>query len=414
MATVGQLAAAALACVTESKIIYTHTDEAPALATYSFLPIVRAFARAADVVVETRDISLAGRIVSQFPDYVDADKQISDDLAELGELATTPAANIIKLPNISASIPQLQAAIRELQQRGYAVPDYPEDPRDERQKVIKAKYAKVLGSAVNPVLREGNSDRRVAAAVKAYARSHPHSMGVWNSESKTHVAHMSSGDFYGNEQSAVVESAGVLRIELAGSDGVTTALKEVTVDAGDVVGASMMSWRALQAFFAQSIADARAQGLLLSLHLKATMMKVSDPIMFGHAVREYYSDVFEKHGAVFRTLGVDPDNGIGDAYSAQGFDGASAQLNQTIYEGSVTFRYDSTRTESRLARLEVETHLIVMFVTWVGLAYLLGRKARTPDERWLPGLMSLAMIAKLGGSWIRHDVLYLVYHRSGD
>ena len=243
------------------------------------------------------------------------DRRRPDDLAELGEIAKTPDANIIKLPNISASIPQLQAAIRELQQRGYAVPDYPEDPRDERQKAIKAKYAKVLGSAVNPVLREGNSDRRVAAAVKAYARSHPHSMGVWSRDSKTHVAHMPAGDFYGSEQSAVIAEAGALRIELIGADGTTTVLKEgIKVDANDVVGASVMSRRALQTFFAKSIDDARAEGILLSLHLKATMMKVSDPIMFGHAVREYYKDVFEKHDAVFQSLGVDPDNGIGDVY----------------------------------------------------------------------------------------------------
>ena len=299
-----------------TRILYTYTDEAPALATYSLLPIIQAFTRAAGVVVETRDISLAGRILASFPDELPPDKRRPDDLAELGEIAKTPEANIIKLPNISASIPQLQAAIRELQQHGYAVPDYPEEPRDDRQKAIKAKYAKVLGSAVNPVLREGNSDRRVAAAVKAYARSHPHSMGAWSRDSKTHVVHMTAGDFYGSEQSAVIADAGSLRIELTGADGATTVLKEgIKVDANDVVGASVMSRRALQTFFAESIDEARAEGILLSLHLKATMMKVSDPIMFGHAVREYYKDVFEKHAATFQSLGVDPDNGIGDAYS---------------------------------------------------------------------------------------------------
>ena len=299
-----------------TRILYTYTDEAPALATYSLLPIIQAFTRAAGLAVETRDISLAGRILAAFPDELSPDRRRPDDLAELGEIAKTPAANIIKLPNISASIPQLQAAIRELQQHGYAVPDYPENPSDDRQKSIKAKYAKVLGSAVNPVLREGNSDRRVAAAVKAYARAHPHSMGAWSSDSKTHVTHMADGDFYGSEQSAVISSAGTLRIELAGADGTTTLLKDgIKVDADDVVGASVMSRRALQTFFAESIAEAKAQGLLLSLHLKATMMKVSDPIMFGHAVREYYKDVFENHAAVFQTLGVDPDNGIGDAYA---------------------------------------------------------------------------------------------------
>ena len=299
-----------------TRILYTYTDEAPALATYSLLPIVQAFTRAAGVVVETRDISLAGRILASFPDELPPGKRRTDDLAELGEIATTPDANIIKLPNISASIPQLQAAIRELQQHGYPVPDYPEEPGDEQQRNIKAKYARVLGSAVNPVLREGNSDRRVASAVKAYARAHPHSMGAWTSASRTHVAHMTGGDFYSSEQSAVVAGNSVLRIELTGTDGTSTILKDgVKAAAGDVVGASVMSRRALQAFFAQSIADARSAGLLLSLHLKATMMKVSDPIMFGHAVREYYRDVFEKHAALFETLGVDPDNGVGDVYS---------------------------------------------------------------------------------------------------
>src|SRR5687768_8572815 len=300
----------------QPRILYTYTDEAPALATYSLLPIIQAFTRAAGVIVETRDISLAARIIASFSDELTADRRRPDDLAELGEIAKTPEANIIKLPNISASIPQLQAAIRELQQRGYAVPDYPEEPRNEQEKTIKAKYAKVLGSAVNPVLREGNSDRRVAAAVKAYARSHPHSMGAWSRDSKTHVTHMTGGDFYGSEQSAVIAEAGALRIELIGGDGAATILKEgITVDASDVVGASVMSRRALQTFFAKSIDDARAEGILLSLHLKATMMKVSDPIMFGHAVREYYKDVFEKHTATFQSLGIDPDNGIGDAYS---------------------------------------------------------------------------------------------------
>src|SRR5687767_13155614 len=251
--------------MTPARILYTYTDEAPALATYSLLPIIQAFARAAGVVVETRDISLAGRILASFPEDLPADSRRPDDLTELGEVAKTPDANIIKLPNISASIPQLQAAIRELQQHGYPVPDYPEDPSDDREKAIKAKYAKVLGSAVNPVLREGNSDRRVASAVKAYARTHPHSMGTWSRDSKTHVTHMTGGDFYGSEQSAVIAEAGALRIELIGGDGAATMLKEgITVDASDVVGASVMSRRALQTFFAKSIDDARAEGILLS------------------------------------------------------------------------------------------------------------------------------------------------------
>ena len=299
-----------------AKIIYTYTDEAPALATYSLLPIIQAFTRAAGVVVETRDISLAGRILANFPEYLPADRRQSDDLAELGELAKTPEANIIKLPNISASVPQLQGAIKELQQQGYPLPDYPEDPQTDEAKQIKARYAKVLGSAVNPVLREGNSDRRVATPVKEYARTHPHSMGKWNKDSKTHVAHMSGGDFFGSEQSAVITTRGTLRIELTDSHGQTTVLKEsVAVDAGDILAAQTMNVRALQAFYAKAIDEAKADGVLLSLHLKATMMKVSDPIMFGHAVRAFYRDVFDKHAATFESLGVSPDNGIGDVYA---------------------------------------------------------------------------------------------------
>ena len=299
-----------------AKIIYTYTDEAPALATYSLLPIIQAFTRAAGVVVETRDISLAGRILASFPDRLPPDRRKSDDLAELGRLAKTPDANIIKLPNISASIPQLKSAIKELQQQGYPVPDYPEEPRNDEEKAIKAAYAKVLGSAVNPVLREGNSDRRVATSVKEYAKSHPHSMGAWSKDSKSHVSHMSGGDFYANEQSVVVSASGWLRIELTDTSGKTTVLKEgVAVTEGDVIAASVMSRRALTEFFAKEIEDAKAKGVLLSLHLKATMMKVSDPIMFGHAVRAYYRDVFDKHAATFEELGVDADNGIGDVYA---------------------------------------------------------------------------------------------------
>jgi isocitrate dehydrogenase len=299
-----------------AKIIYTHTDEAPALATYSLLPIIQAFTRAAGIVVETRDISLAGRILANFPDHLPADRRQADDLAELGELAKTPEANIIKLPNISASVPQLQAAIKELQQHGYPVPDYPEDPQTDEAKQIKARYAKVLGSAVNPVLREGNSDRRVATPVKEYARTHPHSMGKWSKDSKSHVAHMSGGDFFGSEQSAVVATPGTLRIELTDTHGQTTVLKDsIKVGAGDLLAAQAMNVRALQAFYAKAIDEAKAEGVLLSLHLKATMMKVSDPIMFGHAVRTYYKDVFDKHAATFESLGVSPNNGIGDVYA---------------------------------------------------------------------------------------------------
>ncbi len=298
-----------------SKIIYTKTDEAPALATFSLLPIVQAFTHAADVGVETRDISLAGRIIASFPENLTAEQRQDDALAELGEIAKTPEANIIKLPNISASIPQLKAAIKELQDLGFAIPAYEEEGDDAAQ-AVKARYARVLGSAVNPVLREGNSDRRVAAPVKAYAKANPHSMGEWSASSKSHVASMHQGDFYGSEQSAVMQAAGNLKIELAGDDGVSRVLKEKTpVMAGEVVDAAVMSCAALCAFYEQSIADAQAQGILLSLHLKATMMKVSDPIMFGHAVNVYYQDVFEKYADTFAQLGVDTRNGLGDVYT---------------------------------------------------------------------------------------------------
>ena len=297
-----------------SKIFYTLTDEAPALATYSFLPIVQAYLEAADITVETRDISLAGRIIASFPENLTDEQKQSDALTELGEMAKTPEANIIKLPNISASIPQLNAAIKELQALGYAIPDYPKDNDDAQG--IKARYAKVLGSAVNPVLREGNSDRRVAAPVKEYAQKHPHTMGAWSADSKSHVASMSEGDFYSSEQSAVIKSAGNVKIEWQGDDGETRVFKEKTpLLIGEVIDATVMSRQALCAFFEQSITDAKSQGVLLSLHLKATMMKVSDPIIFGHAVNVYYRDVFEKHASTFQQLGVDSRNGLGDVYA---------------------------------------------------------------------------------------------------
>ncbi|EMR03713.1 NADP-dependent isocitrate dehydrogenase [Cesiribacter andamanensis] len=299
-----------------SKIIYTITDEAPALATYSLLPIIQAFAKPAGIAVETRDISLAGRILAAFPERLSAGQQQADDLAYLGELAKTPQANIIKLPNISASIPQLTAAIKELQGQGYPIPDYPADPQNEEQKDIKARYAKVLGSAVNPVLREGNSDRRVAAPVKEYAKKNPHKMGKWSPDSKSHVAHMQEGDFYGSEKSVVVEQAGNVKIEFVGADGSTKTLKEKTsLTAGEVIDAAVMRRKALRAFLEKEIADAKAQGVLLSLHLKATMMKVSDPIMFGHAVTVFFKEVFEKHAALLKEAGVDPNNGLGDLYA---------------------------------------------------------------------------------------------------
>jgi isocitrate dehydrogenase len=302
--------------MTTAKIIYTLTDEAPALATYSLLPIVQAFTRSAGIAVETRDISLAGRVIANFPEALSGAQRQSDDLTELGELAKTPQANIIKLPNISASLPQLKAVITELNAQGVAIPQYPEDPKDEAQQKLKTRFAKVLGSAVNPVLREGNSDRRVAKAVKNYAKTHPHSMGAWKSDSPTHVASMSGGDFYGNEQAALVGQAGSLRIEFTDATGKVTVLKDaIKVQAAELISSTFMQAAALRAFFEAQIQDAKARGLLLSLHLKATMMKISDPIMFGHAVTVYFSDVFAKHAALFAQLGVDPNNGIGDVYA---------------------------------------------------------------------------------------------------
>ncbi|GHG71815.1 isocitrate dehydrogenase, NADP-dependent [Alishewanella longhuensis] len=299
-----------------AKIIYTITDEAPALATQSLLPIIEAFSAAAGVAVETRDISLSGRIIASFPEFLTAEQRINDDLAELGELAKQPDANIIKLPNISASVPQLKAAVKELQAQGYALPEYPEEPKTEQERDIKARYDKIKGSAVNPVLREGNSDRRAPASVKQYARKNPHSMGAWSTGSKSHVAHMNAGDFYGSEQSATMAADDVLNISLHKADGSVQVLKEkVAVLAGEVVDATFMSAKALCAFYAEQIADAKAQGVLFSLHLKATMMKVSDPIMFGHAVKVFYQEIFAKYADTFAKLGVDVNNGFGDLYA---------------------------------------------------------------------------------------------------
>ncbi|MBW8078159.1 MAG: NADP-dependent isocitrate dehydrogenase [Gallionella sp.] len=302
--------------MTSHKIIYTMVDEAPALATYSLLPIVQAFTRAAGVTVETRDISLAGRILANFPEHLTAQQKIADELTELGALTLQPEANIIKLPNISATPPQLKAAIKELQAQGYDIPDYPDDPQNDAEKVIKARYGKVLGSAVNPVLREGNSDRRAAPSVKKFAQNNPHKMGAWSGESRTHVAHMNADDFYGSEKSVTVSKAEAARIEFIGADGQTTVLKEkLNLQAGEVIDACVMSRRALRAFYEEQMEDAKKQGVLLSLHLKATMMKISDPIMFGHAVTVYFKDVFDKHAAVIKELGVNVNNGLGDLYA---------------------------------------------------------------------------------------------------
>jgi isocitrate dehydrogenase len=299
--------------MTTAKIIWTKVDEAPALATYSLLPIVQAFTGAAGVKVETRDISLAGRIIATFPEGLKPGQRISDELAELGDLTLKPEANIIKLPNVSASVPQLKAAIKELQSQGYAIPDYPEDPKTDAEKELKVRFGKVLGSAVNPVLREGNSDRRAALSVKNYARKNPHKMGAWASDSKSHVAHMTSGDFYGSEKSVTVADACTVRIEHVAKDGAVTVLKEKTaLKAGEVIDSSVISCSKLRAFYAEQIADAKAKGVLLSLHLKATMMKVSDPIMFGHAVTVFFKDVFTKHAAAIKDIGVNVNNGFGD------------------------------------------------------------------------------------------------------
>src|SRR6187401_428799 len=301
----------------EMKLIYTYTDEAPALATLSFLPIIEGFAGQAGVDIELRDISLAGRILAQFPDRLAEAQRVADALSELGELAKTADANIIKLPNISASLPQLKAAIKELQDAGYDIPDYPEDPRDDDAKAAREAYDRVKGSAVNPVLREGNSDRRAPASVKAYAKAHPHSMGAWSKDSRSHVATMTDGDFRATELSTTLPEADELRIEFVGADGAATVLKSgIKVQAGEVVDGAVMRARALDAFLAEQIAEAKEQDLLFSLHLKATMMKVSDPIIFGHAVRAFFAGVFTEHGATLQRLGANPNNGLGAILSA--------------------------------------------------------------------------------------------------
>ncbi|MGE5465847.1 MAG: NADP-dependent isocitrate dehydrogenase [Ignavibacteria bacterium] len=302
--------------MTSSKIYWTKIDEAPALATYSLLPIVQAFTKAAGIEVETKDISLAGRIIANFPEKLKPEQKIADELTWLGELTLKPEANIIKLPNVSASVPQLKAAIKELQGKGYDIPNFPENPQNDAEKELKARFGKVLGSAVNPVLREGNSDRRAALSVKNYAKKHPHRMGAWTADCKTRVAHMTAGDFYGSETSVTVPEATNARIEFVGADGKTTVLKEkLSLKAGEVVDSTVMSKKALREFYAQSIEAAKKEGVLLSLHLKATMMKVSDPIMFGHAVSVFFKDVFEKHAKAFKELGINPNNGLGDLYA---------------------------------------------------------------------------------------------------
>jgi len=303
-----------IAMPTRSKIIYTFTDEAPALATYSLLPIVETFAATADIDVETRDISLAGRILASFADQLSADKRVEDDLAKLADLANSPDANIIKLPNISASVPQLKAAIAELQAQGYDIPNFPEDPQTDAEREARARYSKVLGSAVNPVLREGNSDRRAPAAVKAFARKHPHSMGKWSMASQSHADYMRGGDFFSSEQSVTMAKAGEVRLEFVGKDGQVEVKKQLALQEGEVLDSMFMSCKKLREFFEKTLQDCKETGVMWSLHVKATMMKISHPIVFGHAVSVYYKDVFEKYGKLFDELGVNPNNGISSVY----------------------------------------------------------------------------------------------------
>ena len=349
--------------MSDAKIIYTLTDEAPALATRSLLPIVQAFTAKAGITVETRDISLSGRVIASFPERLKPDQQIGDHLKELGELATRPEANIIKLPNISASTPQLKATIKELQGKGYDLPDYPEVPTSEAEKEIKARYDRVKGSAVNPVLREGNSDRRAPLSVKSFARKNPHTMGAWSADSKTHVAHMRNGDFYGSEKSATLASAGSLKIELVGNDGKTTVLREkVAVLAGEIVDASIMSKSALRDFIAAEIVDAQQLGVLFSVHLKATMMKVSDPIIFGHIVSVFYAPVLERHATTLAGVGFDPNNGIGDLYAKLA---ALPELQRSAIEADIANLYAQrpalamVNSEKGITNLHVPSDVIV-------------------------------------------------------
>ncbi|HET7531941.1 MAG TPA: NADP-dependent isocitrate dehydrogenase [Nocardioidaceae bacterium] len=349
--------------MTDSKIIYTHTDEAPLLATYSFLPVIQAYASTAGVAVETRDISLAGRIIASFPERLTAEQRIDDALAELGDLAKKPEANIIKLPNISASIPQLKAAVAELQEQGYDLPAYPDDPKTDEERDIRARYDKVKGSAVNPVLREGNSDRRAPASVKQYARNHPHSMGEWSADSKTNVATMGAEDFRNNEKSVVVEKDGSLRIELVGDDGTTTVLRDsVPVLAGEVVDATVMRVAALREFLTEQVARAKAEGVLFSVHLKATMMKVSDPIIFGHVVRAFFPKLFAEHGEALAAAGISPNDGLGallkaiESLPAEQRDAIAAAVKQGLDEGPALAMVDS---DKGITNLHVPSDVIV-------------------------------------------------------
>jgi isocitrate dehydrogenase len=346
---------------TKSKIFYTLTDEAPLLATYSFLPIVQAFTATSNIEIESRDISLAGRILANFSDFLKEDQKTGDALLELGKLATIPEANIIKLPNISASVPQLKAAIAELQSHGYAVPNFPEDPQNDAEKEIKAKYSKVLGSAVNPVLREGNSDRRAPKAVKNFAKANPHSMGAWSADSKTQVASMQSGDFYGSEKSVTVGDVNDVKIEFVAKDGSITVLKASTpLKSGEIIDSSVMHLNTLKTFVAKTIKEAKEQNVLLSVHLKATMMKVSDPIIFGAIVEVYFASVFEKYAALFAKLGVDTRNGLGDVYAKIAGNALEAEvkaaIDQAIENGPALAMVNS---EKGITNLQIPSDVIV-------------------------------------------------------
>ncbi|HTO34857.1 MAG TPA: NADP-dependent isocitrate dehydrogenase, partial [Flavobacterium sp.] len=347
--------------MSKSKIIYTITDEAPMLATHSFLPIIRFFTASGNITIETRDISLAGRIIANFPEFLNENQRLNDDLLELGQLATTPEANIIKLPNISASVPQLKAAIKELKSKGYNLPDYPEDPQNDEEKAIKAKYAKVLGSAVNPVLREGNSDRRAPKAVKNYAKKNPHSMGVWTADSKTHVASMNDGDFYGSEKSVTSEDDTTYRIEFRDNNNNTKVLKNNSpLKSGEIIDISVMSLEKLKSFIAREIIDAKAEDVLFSVHLKATMMKVSDPIIFGAIVEVFFKEVFEKYAEEFKVLGVDTKNGLGDVYNKIANHPKQQEiefaLNETIKNGPALAMVNS---DKGITNLHVPSDVIV-------------------------------------------------------
>src|SRR5579862_9337901 len=345
------------------KIIYTHTDEAPALATRSWLPILRAYAGAAGIEIELRDISLAGRILAQFPDRLSSEQQVPDALGELGELVEQPEANVIKLPNISASVPQLKAAISELQEHGYPIPDYPEEPSDDEEREVRARYDRVKGSAVNPVLRQGNSDRRASTSVKEYARKHPHSMGEWSNDSRSHVATMTEGDFRSTERSVTLDHEGSVRIEHVREDGGVNLLRdEIPVLAGEILDAAVMRRQALRDFFSEQLEDAKERGVLFSVHLKATMMRVSDPIIFGHAVRAYFKTVFEEHGEALRSVGVDANDGLGallKAIEKLGDEDRSAivaAIEAAYREGPPLAMVDSDR---RITNLHVPSDVII-------------------------------------------------------